>query len=1037
VNVVPKPEYLHENQKFIDPAKLPTEFDGYPDFWIITVQKLQPVRNCNRDWAVLEDVAVFSDIREFLKFFGTAAREHEANQDKSMSCDEYMKDITVCSVCLNVSNSCECELQNDVVSHTELLFNWCINIIITFLMWLYTFQYVQTIVKRAIKQRIVRYLTIKLYVPLLSNQQQVTIMGSLNQMRFTPNQKNTLLMFSLIGFAFTGFLVTGFLNRDRKFTKTETPKVVEEVDIQGNVYGTTESQLEKEESQNVWYNPHIETTNFDVPIASRSLVGLNAHQLRDAFGRNCVHLNFTALDGTYSCRTGGVMIVGQHCLFNHHVLKEFTKFRVTLVNSDPSNGFSSNIVFDVSTADMSFVIEHDLCMMTIKSIPPYKDIRKFWLTNDVEISHICMLKRQQDANVRVIEVFGACVKKDFPIEALNISVKLLMGPASVPTQKGDCGSLAIAMCPRGPILCGIHTVGYNNTLGIPIVSLPIIETLIGSLTPAKFIVQAGARPMLGVDDEKVLVPIHHKSIFRYLKDGKANIFGAIPGFRPRPRSKVKPTILCDEVCEYFGTEIKHGKPAMSGWEPWHNNVKEMVKPVVNYDRQILKSCVASYTQDILTGLPAGWEKELLFLSDRATVNGLPGVKFIDRINTSTSMGFPWNTTKKSFLESAPDEIYPEGVDFTPEVWERVRKIEERYDAGECAYAIFTGHLKDEATPLKKCAIKKTRMFTGGPADWSLVVRKKLLTFVRLVQKNIFVFEAAPGVVVQSMQWTQIYEYLTEHGKDRIIAGDYGKFDKHMIADFILAAFEVICNIYSKAGFSDEEVRGIMCIGHDVAFPVVNVQGDLVQFFGTNPSGHPLTVIINSLVNSLYMRYAYAKLNGGSVATFKENVNLLTYGDDNSMGVSEFAPFFTHTNIQKVLGDIGVEYTMADKETESVPYINIDNCSFLKRTWRFDEDVGAYLAPLEEASIHRSLTMWVPSGSVDCYKQMVDVVVAANNEYFFYGRDTFGKHHKFFQSVLSTHPMDKYVTDTTLPSWDELKDRFWRASGVSSMTSTTD
>jgi hypothetical protein len=476
---------------------------------------------------------------------------------------------------------------------------------------------------------------------------------------------------------------------------------------------------------------------------------------------------------------------------------------------------------------------------------------------------------------------------------------------------------------------------------------------------------------------------------------------------------------------------------MSGWEPWHNNVKEMVKPVVNYDRQILKSCVASYTQDILTGLPAGWEKELLFLSDRATVNGLPGVKFIDRINTSTSMGFPWNTTKKSFLESAPDEIYPEGVDFTPEVWERVRKIEERYDAGECAYAIFTGHLKDEATPLKKCAIKKTRMFTGGPADWSLVVRKKLLTFVRLVQKNIFVFEAAPGVVVQSMQWTQIYEYLTEHGKDRIIAGDYGKFDKHMIADFILAAFEVICNIYSKAGFSDEEVRGIMCIGHDVAFPVVNVQGDLVQFFGTNPSGHPLTVIINSLVNSLYMRYAYAKLNGGSVATFKENVNLLTYGDDNSMGVSEFAPFFTHTNIQKVLGDIGVEYTMADKETESVPYINIDNCSFLKRTWRFDEDVGAYLAPLEEASIHRSLTMWVPSGSVDCYKQMVDVVVAANNEYFFYGRDTFEKHHKFFQSVLSTHPMDKYVTDTTLPSWDELKDRFWRASGVSSMTSTTD
>jgi hypothetical protein len=273
--------------------------------------------------------------------------------------------------------------------------------------------------------------------------------------------------------------------------------------------------------------------------------------------------------------------------------------------------------------------------------------------------------------------------------------------------------------------------------------------------------------------------------------------------------------------------------------------------------------------------------------------------------------------------------------------------------------------------------------------------------------------------------------LTKFGVDNMVAGDYGKYDKRMLSDFILSAFDIIIKMYERAGYPDDELQILRGIASDTAFPLINVNGDLVEFYGTNPSGHPLTVIINSLVNAIYMRYAYIKLareENVEVIAFKGIACLLTYGDDNIMGVSPRVPWFNHTNIQRTLAEIGVEYTMADKTAESVPYISLKDCSFLKRTWRWDEDVGAYMAPLEEDSIHKMLTTWIPSGTIDKYAQTIAVVQAANSEYFFYGKETFEKHHAFFRQLLLREPYCHYVTESTLPGWDELKDRFWKASG---------
>jgi hypothetical protein len=119
--------------------------------------------------------------------------------------------------------------------------------------------------------------------------------------------------------------------------------------------------------------------------------------------------------------------------------------------------------------------------------------------------------------------------------------------------------------------------------------------------------------------------------------------------------------------------------------------------------------------------------------------------------------------------------------------------------------------------------------------------------------------------------------------------------------------------------------------------------------------------------------------------------------------------------------------MADKESESVPYIHIDDVSFLKRKWRFDMDVGAYLCPLEEDSIRKSLMCWLPSKTIDQHAQMVAVMQSAAREYFWYGREKFEYERKFLMSLASQEPYCHYVTDSTFPTWQELKDQFWGQS----------
>jgi len=1033
IELKPKKEFIHANQSFIDPTKIQIEEGCFPDLWEITVKQIVPRIQYGREMADVEIIKVFTDIKSFLQFFGKACLQHKENQKRAMISDVDMREIQVCKTCLAPLPHDQCmEVQSYDYAWWIITFTMgsILNILIGYTFFWKVLDFMTT-------RRFLSSVAFRIANSITCESKVMAFYGRYAEFKRSRYGGALCTALSLLSLAIGTYCAYSSYTKPTKKSEVKVGSSLDDdiiMNVQGNKFGTVEEQLQREEKSNVWYNPTVELTTFDVPTASASMNNITPEQLYKLFGRNCVLLRIK-LQGEASVRViRGVFVKGHLCMTNAHAFKDHTsnaQYEITIIQSNVCEGINSNIKISLKISNVAISKETDMCLFQVDSIPPFKDITHFWQNRSITPSSCIELVRQIDGSIEKRSIFGLSFMPNMPVDDMPLNTyNVYFGHSDQITEVGLCGSLCIAVTPRGPIVIGIHMLGASHRVGVLQITIDQINELYTSNVFTKRpIVQSGTIPSLTCASRThTLGPIHHKSLVRYLEAGTVNVYGSFEGFRPKPKSKVCSTPLQKDVLEHYNTTVGYDKPAMSGWEPWRKNIIEMVKPNVTHDKDILRACVLGYSQDIINNLPKDWERELIILSNRASVNGLPGVIYIDGINRNSSMGFPWNKSKRGFLMEKPDDRYPDGVDFEPEIWEKVKIIEDKYAVGERAYPIFTGHLKDEATATAKCEAKKTRLFTGAPVDWSLVVRKNLLSFVRLVQKNKFIFEAGPGVVCQSDEWGRVYSYLTQFGVDQMVAGDYGKFDKRMIADFVLAAFEVIVNIYRAAGYEESELRTIMCIGEDTAFPLCNINGDLLEFFGTNPSGHPLTVIINSLVNALYMRYCYMKLNPqNEVDSFKKNVSLFTYGDDNVFGVNKSIPWFNHTTIQQVLGTIGVEYTMADKTSVSRPYISIKEVSFLKREWVWNDEVQNYLCPLDEASIIKSLTVWVPSGTIDKYKQMVAVITSANNEYFFYGRKKFNEKYAFFSELLAKEPYCFYVDKYTLPTFDELIERWQRAS----------
>lgn len=1092
IRVIVKPQYA-TNEGMLDSTKADCPGDEYPDYWIWIIQRVKPFGETERKTnAVLEEVARYDNVYDFLRWFNATTKDFRDTQDKVLNNQRDFKALALCEHGLPKNKcGCDAELQASesgeavwrppteremydeaTVAHRRRshslsagqinIFNlreerrrrqrilderpWYVKFydditaniylrLVYLLMWVY-FQYPLTFILIQLCLRIgarwfpvlgfiQTYLTMRLFY----NDRFWRAMAT--RVRFDGVRKKVAVATLAALVTLTGaYMMYSTQRRKLKLKKHN---------IQGNLLSKEIGDRPKPDEQpkiNPWVRSDYELTSIDINPTISSTKGLGFEWLINKVERNVVHFAFlyTDLDVKKVKTTTACGLRGFQYLFNTHSLPSHLMHSDMLCDlmvtfKKPSELLETSITIPIVKSMIKSITDTDLSIITIKDLPPCADITKYLPSASLRGIHIgSLITRKRDGNIFKRRMDNIRYHED-AVTPMDFTVNLWVGYADVPTEKGDCGSVLVLDTEVGPILSGIHMLGSSSGEAC---SIALDNQLLNYLDND---VSAGVPVLSAPSAQRQIGDLNRKSPVRYLQDGQAIVYGSFEGFRGKHKSSVSKSLICPIMLKH-GYQIKHGAPVMNGWEPWRIALEAMTKRDYQFNPDIVEKCKSSYLSDVLSKLDTK-ELEKIEVYDNCTaINGAPGIAYVDKLNRNTSAGNPWKKSKKYLMhkmndalsESDDDDKYLMSVDFVKfdsEVMDRVDDCISKYINGERYCPVFCAHLKDEATSFKKIQAMKTRVFTGAPLDWTIVVRKYLLSVIRVMQRNKFAFECAPGTVAQSLEWTQIYNYLTQFGEDSIIAGDYASFDKSMLARLILAAFEIIEELCRMAGYSEEDLKVVRGIGVDTAYAWVDFDGDLIQFFGSNPSGHPLTVIINCIVNSLYMRYAYYELNPQhELISFKSNVALFTYGDDNIAGVDRLnAPWFNHTAISEVFTRLGLGYTMADKEAESVPFINISEATFLKRSWRWDPDVKAYLCPLDHDSINKMLTVWVRSKTICAEAQSIAVISSACREYFFYGKDIFEAKRKMFGDVIEEVNLRSYQDESTLPTWESLNTSF--------------
>jgi len=1069
IHVTVKDEYA--TGRMLDHTKAKKVPGRYADYWNITVKRVVPeTDDPNNKKGKTEIVHTFAHIDDYLAWFGQTVEVHERVQALIGQEDKDTAKIEACILCSRPKYSCMCDRVDESESskcwtcelpmavcacpslqqqhleltngsstwdfvrnvwHTQDTFDACYTLL-TVTMWTY-FWWIALMLGWPLTYLLCKTAIDELWYDLnISNHIFGFIMRRLGHsvlQRYRP----------FIGYAkifgvmsVSAFLACKVYNSVPSLTKAKDDRVLICSECGETVVLEEQAQIAEigkkptatsDEKPNVWYKNDFNVTRFDVQNLTSSWSALPLEKVKQYIRNNCLRVDIQVHDSTIkNRRTGMFALGGQLFAMNSHAIPNMDVFEFHVQRCIDINGVNSNPPpMIVVRSQMYFSETTDIVYVHLRGLPPFKDVSSL------------IPQKSFNGNFNGYYVGYDMEFMEFDREVMKITKAVHVdvrgpldyfgGTAYHPTKLGDCGTPMIMTTPHGPVLAGIHSLGSPDGIVAAARFYPEdIERARSCLGVKR--VQSG-EPCINSEssDQRVIIPLDRKSPF-HLDSGSANIYGSLSGNRPSHKSNVDRTCIADSL-EKRGLKQHFDKPVMRGWAPWRNAAIDMVKIPNSFREDILTFATSCFTREILDRLPKA-ELDQVHVYDLFTsINGAAGVSYVDKMNRGTSAGFPWCTSKRKYLHAieAQNDL-PDPVDITPEIRDRVQKIVETYHAGTRWMPIFMANLKDEPTKYSKIEVSKTRVFGGAPMDWSLVNRMYLLPIIRLIQNNRYIFESAPGTIAQSVEWEDMYQYLVHFGTDRIVAGDYKAFDKSMPPMFILAAFDVMMALCEKAGYSEEDLQVVAGLAYDTAFPLFNFNGDLVEFFGSNPSGHPLTVIVNGLANALYMRYCYIVLNPDhDCSTFKENVHLMTYGDDNVMGVSQRASWFNHTAIQEILGAHGVTYTMADKTSASVPFIDISEVSFLKRAWRWDDDLKCHLCPLEYESIEKSLMTCVVSKSVSAQMQAIDIMSSAVNEFFFYGKEVFEDKRQMLLEIIQENSLEIFYADKPFPTWGQIVERF--------------
>jgi hypothetical protein len=282
------------------------------------------------------------------------------------------------------------------------------------------------------------------------------------------------------------------------------------------------------------------------------------------------------------------------------------------------------------------------------------------------------------------------------------------------------------------------------------------------------------------------------------------------------------------------------------------------------------------------------------------------------------------------------------------------------------------------------------VFQSAPISLQLGIRKYFLPIVRVLQLFPLLSECAVGVNCQGPEWDELMTHAFQFGDDTIIAGDYANYDITLSAQTTLACFDCLINFAVASGnYTEDDIQIMRGIATDVSSSLIAFDGVLLMMNAINPSGQNITVIVNGTGGSLNAR-ACAKREYPELKDFRKMCALITYGDDNIGSVHKSYPKFNHISMAEFAKSVGMVYTMPDKTSAPVSYLDKDTIDFLKRKSVWNEKLGLKMAALDEKSIFKSLHANLRSTALSKTELSIQTIDGALREWFFHGEEVYEK-----------------------------------------------
>ena len=362
-------------------------------------------------------------------------------------------------------------------------------------------------------------------------------------------------------------------------------------------------------------------------------------------------------------------------------------------------------------------------------------------------------------------------------------------------------------------------------------------------------------------------------------------------------------------------------------------------------------------------------KDLITTSDKSVytfeeaVSGIDEESFVNSVKRKSSPGYPfvleneWNSKEKIFGKGPEFDTSSEQAVL---LRHQVEEIVSAARSGVRQRHVFVDTLKDERKPIAKA--HKTRMFSACPLDYLIACKMYFGGVVSVLQKSRNMCGISVGTNVYSYDWTIIANTL-QSKSPHMIAGDFEGFDSSQMQLLLRAAGRVLLNVSREVLGSTEEDLLIMQVLLESLLNSVHLNKNcLYMWLKGLPSGHFLTALINSVFVLISFNCVWQlcfDVNVARAFEFFDVCGIVAYGDDHIVSVPKWATdMFNQKTLVDLFKRIGLSYTLEDKDAViDAPYRSLNEVSYLKRKFLWDDETCMYLAPLSLDTILET-PMWV-------------------------------------------------------------------------------